>query len=111
MYNVIQKLVLEDVQGIIDLKHLPKQIIHNLNYQLTENETIKRYKLKATTGTHGRQQQPACKEFEESFKPRPLREVEKEYIERALAYFNGNISLAAEALGLSRATLYRKIKQ
>ncbi|MEW6697368.1 MAG: helix-turn-helix domain-containing protein [Bacillota bacterium] len=110
MYNVIQKLVLEDVQGIIDLKHLPKQIIHNLHYHPNEHETTNTYKLKAQRGTR-RKRQTVRKEFEESFNPRTLREVEKEYIERTLAYFNGNISMAAEALGLSRATLYRKIKQ
>ncbi|MFZ5600136.1 MAG: sigma-54-dependent transcriptional regulator [Bacillota bacterium] len=110
LYNVIQKLVLEDVQGIIDLKHLPKQIIHNLHYHPNEHETTNTYKLKAQRGTR-RKRQTVRKEFEESFNPRTLREVEKEYIERTLAYFNGNISMAAEALGLSRATLYRKIKQ
>ncbi|MCG8402195.1 MAG: hypothetical protein MJA84_11455 [Firmicutes bacterium] len=37
--------------------------------------------------------------------------MEREHIEKTLAFFEGNVSMAARALGLSRATLYRKIKQ
>ncbi|WP_448382826.1 sigma-54-dependent transcriptional regulator [Desulfosoma sp.] len=40
----------------------------------------------------------------------PLHEVERLHIQRALALFSGNRSDAARALGISRKTLYRKIK-
>jgi len=40
-----------------------------------------------------------------SFRPRPLAEVEREHIERTLAYFNHDLAKAAEALGLSRAAM------
>ncbi|TCN60864.1 sigma-54-dependent Fis family transcriptional regulator [Flavobacterium circumlabens] len=41
----------------------------------------------------------------------PLSELEKNAIEKALFKHNGNISKAAEELGLSRAALYRRIEK
>jgi DNA-binding NtrC family response regulator len=40
-----------------------------------------------------------------------LEEVERVLIEKALARFDGNVSAAADALGLSRSALYRRLKQ
>jgi sigma-54 dependent transcriptional regulator, acetoin dehydrogenase operon transcriptional activator AcoR len=42
---------------------------------------------------------------------RPLREVELEHVRFALHVCNGNKSQAAQALGISRDTLYRKIAE
>lgn len=41
----------------------------------------------------------------------PLSEIEKSAVERALAKHHGNISKAADELGLSRAALYRRIEK
>jgi DNA-binding NtrC family response regulator len=41
----------------------------------------------------------------------PLDEVEKVLIRKALDRHNGNVSLAAKALGLSRSALYRRLQQ
>jgi DNA-binding NtrC family response regulator len=40
-----------------------------------------------------------------------LRDVERAHIERVLADLQGNISLSARRLGISRTTLWRKLKQ
>ncbi len=40
-----------------------------------------------------------------------LEEVEKHLIRRALDRFDGNVSRAAEALGLSRSAMYRRLQQ
>ena len=39
---------------------------------------------------------------------RPLAEVEREAVERALRLYGGNVPRAASALGISPSTLYRK---
>jgi two-component system response regulator HydG len=41
----------------------------------------------------------------------PMEEVERRYILRVLAQLHGNKTLAAEALGLDRRTLYRKLER
>lgn len=40
-----------------------------------------------------------------------IKEAEKKLIKRSLKVFDQNITLAAKALGVSRSTLYRKIKE
>lgn len=40
-----------------------------------------------------------------------MNEIESEAIEKAIFEFNGNLTEAAKALGIGRATLYRKVKQ
>jgi transcriptional regulator of acetoin/glycerol metabolism len=39
-----------------------------------------------------------------------LEEVEKLVIQKALSRFDGNVSQAAKALGLSRSALYRRLE-
>lgn len=43
--------------------------------------------------------------------PRPLVEVEKETIRAAVSFYKGNMQKAANSLGISRNTLYRKMKE
>ncbi len=43
--------------------------------------------------------------------PRPLREVERDYIRHVLAYCDGNRSAAARLLGIGRNTLARKLAE
>jgi two-component system response regulator HydG len=42
---------------------------------------------------------------------RPLKEVEKYYIQRVLELTEGNREEAAQSLGIGERTLYRKIKE
>jgi two-component system NtrC family response regulator len=44
------------------------------------------------------------------FVPRPLADVEREHILTTLAHFKWHQSRAAEALGISSKTLYRRIR-
>ncbi len=47
--------------------------------------------------------------MEDSFGSYNIEEVEKEVIQRVLRKNNGNISAAAKELGLTRASLYRRL--
>ena len=46
-----------------------------------------------------------------SFYLRPLEDVEKDTILKALAYTNGNVSRTAKLLNVSRNTLYNKMQK
>ncbi|HEY7215284.1 MAG TPA: sigma-54 dependent transcriptional regulator [Thermoanaerobaculia bacterium] len=50
---------------------------------------------------------PAAQRLEDM----PLEDVEKVLIQKALARYGGNVSQAAQALGLSRSALYRRIEK
>jgi transcriptional regulator of acetoin/glycerol metabolism len=41
----------------------------------------------------------------------PLEEVERVLIQKALQRYEGNVSQAAHALGLSRSALYRRLEK
>ena len=43
--------------------------------------------------------------------PRSLDDMERDAIREALARFDGNVSLAAKALGVSRSALYRRLQR
>lgn len=53
------------------------------------------------------EQNPSCEDNGEII---PLEELEKREIEKAFMQFNGHIERSSVALGISRATLYRKLK-
>ncbi len=71
---------------------------------LAENGTITPQAL-----PHNLSAGPTQPEIDERFLP--LSEMEKRHILRILEHVDGNRSQAAEALGISRKTLYRKMKE
>jgi len=46
-----------------------------------------------------------------SGEPRPMIEIERDAIQFALSYYQGNVTKAAAALGLAKSTFYRKLKE
>jgi transcriptional regulator with PAS, ATPase and Fis domain len=81
--NVIERAILLESSDVILESHLP---------------------LELSPGT------PARPVDDEDFVPRPLREIELEYIQRTLQHFDGNKSRAARELGISRQTLRDKLQ-
>jgi DNA-binding NtrC family response regulator len=54
---------------------------------------------------------PTSSGFAEDAKVRTINELESLAIENAIQEYGGNLTEAAKALGIGRATLYRKVKQ
>jgi DNA-binding NtrC family response regulator len=55
--------------------------------------------------------QPLARSGLQAASPMNLEELERETIRQALARHDGNVSLAAKALGLSRSALYRRLQR
>ena len=68
---------------------------------MAQGETIRAADLGLRTGREG---PPRLEEMS-------LEDVEALLIKKALARFNGNVSHAAEALGVSRSALYRRLQR
>lgn len=43
--------------------------------------------------------------------PRPLSDLERDAMQNALLYYGGNVTQAAQSLGLAKSTFYRKLKE
>ncbi|MDZ4686165.1 MAG: sigma-54 dependent transcriptional regulator [Planctomycetaceae bacterium] len=90
--NVVESMVVQDTDGRIDLDDLPPEIAplgSNFDDNLPDI---------STNGADG-------------LLGRPLTDVEKFYIERALELTGGRRDEAAKMLGIGERTLYRKIKE
>lgn len=91
--NAVERMVLLDNDGILDVDDLPEEIAP---VGVSEDEHH--------TGN------PAATGFD-SLVGRPLRDVERYYIEQALELTGGKREEAASILGIGERTLYRKIKE
>jgi PAS domain S-box-containing protein len=80
--NVIER-ALNIMEGdVLNMKDLPETLLHATKIEMVSNSTIS-----------------------------PLKLMEKEHILTAINRFKGNKSRAAQMLGISRDTLYRKMRQ
>jgi two-component system, NtrC family, response regulator HydG len=90
--NVVESMVVQDTDGRIDLDDLPPEIAP-LGGQIDDGP--------AEFTANG----------SDSLLGRPLTDVEKFYIQRALELTGGRRDEAAKMLGIGERTLYRKIKE
>ncbi len=90
--NCIERMLVLDSDGILDIDGLPPEIASLVAETVADGVTD------AATGA-------------DSLIGRPLTEVEKFYIERALELADGNREEAARMLEIGERTLYRKIKE
>ncbi len=90
--NTIESMLVMDTDGLLDVDGLPTEIAQLAGGATEEGET---------TGPAGA----------DSLIGRPLDEVEKYYIQRALDLTDGNREEAARLLGRGERTIYRKIKE
>jgi two-component system response regulator HydG len=90
--NTIERMLVLDSDGVLDIDGLPPEIAALIKDQLPESE------LDAPSGA-------------DSLIGKPMTDVEKYYIERALELTDGNREEAARLLEIGERTLYRKIKE
>jgi len=90
--NVIERMLVLDSDGILDIDGLPPEIATLVRDQLPEPD------VDAPTGA-------------DALIGKPMTEVEKYYILRALDLADGNREEAARMLDIGERTLYRKIKE
>lgn len=90
--NTVESMLVTDTDGLLDVDGLPPEIA-----PLVTNEEL-------SADTDG----PAGAD---SLIGRPMTEVEKYYIQRALELTDGNREETARLLGIGERTLYRKIKE
>jgi hypothetical protein len=110
--NDLKKLVLDMLQdgGDLNLKGENAQIIRNLYNG--ESELIKPSAAPAPMAYASRHDEHAIEDTEEFVEESlSLEDKEKELIEKALEKHGGRRKNAAQELGISERTLYRKIKE
>jgi two-component system response regulator HydG len=90
--NTIERMLVLDSDGVLDIDGLPPEIAVLIKDQLPESE------LNEPSGA-------------DSLIGKPMTDVEKYYIERALELTDGNREEAARLLEIGERTLYRKIKE
>ena len=93
------------VKALLDLK----QEVDRLKSIVASN-TIKQAEPQIQEPEEVEWQEPEHKEEPQENRTLSIQEIEKENIARALEKFGGNRKLAAEALGISERTLYRRLK-
>lgn len=91
--NLIEHLVLMTLTGIVTPRDLPEDF------------------LEVAVPSHAVSQPTDHRPTSDGEEIARFDEMERRAIERAVANAGGNIAAAAEKLGLSRATLYRKLHQ
>lgn len=90
--NTIERMLVLDSDGLLDVDGLPPEIAALVKDGVAEGDA------EVTAGA-------------DSLIGKPLTEVEKFYIERALELADGNREEAAKMLEIGERTLYRKIKE
>ncbi|MEY3172384.1 MAG: Transcriptional regulatory protein ZraR [Planctomycetota bacterium] len=90
--NVIERMLVLDSDGVLDVDGLPPEIAILVRDQPPESS------VETPSGADG-------------LVGKPISDVERYYIYRALELTNGNREEAATMLGIGERTLYRKIKE
>lgn len=115
LQNTIHRLVVLESGPLLTAKQLAEalQISDDTLAMLLNTDTQAANVLESTAALPVHSQpatQPAHSNSAQTASIRPLSEIEREVIEAAIDYFQGNVVKAASALEVSPSTLYRKIQ-
>jgi len=101
LYNVAERIYNVNSGQYIDVEHLPEEIVDKSNHTKSSEENH--------LAPEQRDLAMLAKETRSLYKQQ-LIELERRHINELLERHHGNISLIAKELGVSRTTLYKKIK-
>jgi two-component system nitrogen regulation response regulator GlnG len=122
--NIIEHATVLAEGGVIRLEDLPEEVQncareqtmaiphikgdHNVEPQVIEAESVE---LPGISFESGKSEKKAAPESEAEGELLSLEEMERRHILRALSVCNGNRTEVCKRLGISRATLWRKLKE
>ncbi|MCD3217029.1 sigma-54-dependent Fis family transcriptional regulator [Clostridium botulinum C] len=114
-YKTIDEEVIKELKNykFIDNVRELRNLIEKLYFLCDENNITKKNFFEII-GCKSKQYKDDEKECEKNIKLKdiiPIKDLEKQSIENALNYYKGNVEKASKVLGLSRATIYRKINK
>ena len=102
--HVLQRIVILNDAGELRPEHIPAEILDPVRPDENSAGATTEEEMVSPPPT------PMTAQPDDSYNVIPLSQMEKEAIENALQAFDGSAHEAAQALGISRATIYRKIK-
>jgi len=111
--NMIQRIVVLFEGPMILPSYIPTEYRPRIHFSLNSHKIFGESRATSLASTRedvSRPVEPARVETQ-SAKPTSLKALEAEQIEKVLARFQGDINETAKDLGISRATLYRKLKK
>lgn len=107
--NVIERAVNIVEGNVITVNELPPDIIHiDYPFKKTSTQPVIDERFPTNTQNNSNYVQPQNTPIPKRL---PKGKNEKEHILKALNDCNGNMTLAAESLGISRRTIYRKLEK
>ncbi|KEI00472.1 sigma-54-dependent Fis family transcriptional regulator [Clostridium botulinum] len=114
-YKTIDDEVLEELKNykFVDNVRELRNLIEKLYYLCDENNITKKFlfEIIGNKPIQRNNDEKYCKRNVELKDIIPMKVLEKQSIENALNYCKGNVEKASKILGLSRATIYRKINK
>lgn len=110
--NCIERMIAFASEPTLHYEELPTNVINGVQ----RAEHVNTHPMAMAAGASGGSRSVATalqrmSSFAGSESIRPLYEVERQAIEQALKYTNGDRTTAAHLLGIGRTTLYRKLKE
>lgn len=106
--NVVQRALVAQPRGVLSMGALPPRLVMRaMGLDDADGTSL-------SGPTHTAATTPQVAASEAAVSPAaivPLEVLERDAIEQAIRQLGGNVSLAAERLGIGRATMYRKLAQ
>lgn len=109
LQNIIRSIVVLNDEAKLSVAHLPEEMLNRQGRSATKTQASNTAATFVVQTPIQPTEQPAVSSIEKSNAPiRPMWQIERETIQRAIDYCDGNVLNAAVLLELSPSTVYRK---